>query len=98
MFASLCGSTNYFGDTGCSLTGYAATGADGDWRMVYETDGMLLHTDPNNATDGWPNLVTLPIVGGTEATHWAWSGEQYELLGEVMSEDQGVEEQGDTAQ
>ena len=27
MFASLCGSTNYFGDSGCSLTGYAADGA-----------------------------------------------------------------------
>lgn len=99
MFASLCGSTNYFGDSGCSLTGYAAEGADGIWRMVYETEGVLLHLDPKNAVDGWPNLVTLPVIGGTEPTHWAWSGEQYQLLGQAVSEgEDAVQEQGDSAQ
>ena len=46
MFASLCGSNNYFGDSGCSLTGYAADGADSIWRMVYETEGVHVYLDP----------------------------------------------------
>ena len=99
VFASLCGSTSYFGDSGCSLTGYAAQGADSVWHMVYETEGMLLHLDPNKAVDGWPNLVTLLVVGGTEPTHWVWSGEQYQLLDQAVSEDEEtVQEQGDSAQ
>src|SRR5262249_21920490 len=63
MFASLCGSINYFGDSGCSLTGWSADGAESAWRPAYETEGVLLYTDPGQATDGWPNLVTLPVVG-----------------------------------
>ena len=99
MFASLCGSKNYFGDSGCSLTGYAADGPESIWRVVYETDGVLLYTDPKNASDGWPNLVTLPVLGGFERTHWTWSGERYELLDQTMSQDEEViEEQGDSAQ
>ena len=67
MFASLCGSTSYFGDSGCSLTGYAADGAESVWSMVYETEGVHIYTDPKQANGGWPNLVTLPVVGGTRA-------------------------------
>ncbi len=97
MFAALCGSKNYFGDSGCSLTGYAADGADSIWRMVYETEGQLLYTDPAKVDDGWPNLVTLPVVGGSEPVHWTWSGEQYQLVDQAISQDEGVQEQGDTA-
>lgn len=99
MFASLCGSTRYFGDSGCSLTGYAATGAGSEWRMVYETEGMLLYTDPAGAEDGWPDIVTLPALGGTEPMHWTWSGDQYQLRDEAVSENRdGVREQGDSLQ
>ena len=99
MFASLCGSKNYFGDSGCSLTGYAANGAESIWKMVYETEGVLLYSDPKQINDGWPNLVTLPVVGGTEPAHWAWTGEQYQLEGLAVSEgEEPVQEQGDAAQ
>jgi hypothetical protein len=99
MFASLCGSTNYFGDSGCSLTGYAADGAESIWRIVYETQGLLLYTDPREARDGWPNLVTLPVVGGFEPTHWSWTEERYQLRDEALSEgDDVVQEQGDSAE
>ena len=99
MFASLCGSTSYFGDSGCSLTGYATEGADGAWRMVYETDGVLLYLDRAHTGDGWPNLITLPMVGGTEPTRWSWSGEQYDATEPALSvDDTAVEEQGDKAQ
>lgn len=99
MFASLCGSRNYFGDSGCSLTGYAADGAESVWKMVYETEGVLLYTDPQKANEGWPNLVTLPVVGGTEPVHWIWAGEQYQLEGLAVSEgEEPIQEQGDAAQ
>ena len=98
MFASLCGSIRYFGDSGCSLTGYALTGPESVWRMVYETEGMHIYTDPRHANGGWPNLVTLPVIGGLEPTHWVWTGEQYELRDQVSAEEDKVQEEGDTAQ
>jgi hypothetical protein len=98
MFASLCGSNNYFGDSGCSLTGYAADGADSIWRIVYETEGVHVYLDPKHANGGWPNIVALPVVGGTEPTHWVWSGAGYELLDQITSEEDKVQEQGDAGQ
>jgi hypothetical protein len=98
LFASLCGSNNYFGNSGCSLTGYAADGADSIWRVVYETEGVHVYLDPKHANGGWPNIVTLPVVGGTEPTHWVWSGAGYELLDEITAEEDKVQEQGDAAQ
>ena len=98
LFASLCGSNNYFGNSGCSLTGYAADGADSVWRMVYETEGVHLYLDPKHANGGWPNIVTLPVVGGTEPTHWVWSGTGYEPLDQITDEEDKVQEQGDTGQ
>jgi hypothetical protein len=98
MFASLCGSNNYFGNSGCSLTGYAASGADSIWRIVYETEGVHLYLDPKHGNGGWPNIVTLPVVGGTEPTHWVWSGEAYEPLDQIAAEQDKVEEQGDAGQ
>src|SRR6185436_17180000 len=52
MFASLCGSKSYFGDSGCSLTGYAAEGGENIWKEVYQTEGVLLYTDPSQAAEG----------------------------------------------
>jgi hypothetical protein len=98
MFASLCGSNNYFGNSGCSLTGYAAAGADSIWRVVYETEGVHLYLDPKHGNGGWPNIVTLPVVGGTEPTHWVWTGEAYEPLDQIAAEQDKVEEQGDAGQ
>ena len=66
--------------------------------MVYETEGVHLYLDPKQASGGWPNIVTLPVIGGTEPTHWAWSGDGYELLDQATAEQDKVEEQGDTDQ
>jgi hypothetical protein len=97
MLASLCGSKNYFGDSGCSVTGWAADGAESIWKLAYETEGVLVYLDRKQQTDGWPNLVTLPVVGGTEPTHWVWSGEDYQLLDQIISGDNAVPEEGDAA-
>jgi len=99
MFASICGSTKYFGASGCSLNGYASDNAGTDWRQVYETEGVLLHTDPKTSNGGWPNLVTLPAVNGTEASHWIWNGSEYELRELLAAEqDEPTELRGTTAQ
>lgn len=88
MFASLCGSVNYYGPSGCNLVGYAASGTDqGSWSEVYNTDGMHLFLDPRASSGGWPSLVTLPVVGGTEPIHWVWGGDRYLLREQVMSEE-----------
>lgn len=79
LFATLCGSTSYFGESGCSLTGYAAENSAAEWKEVYSTDGLLLHTDPKVAKDGWPDLLTLPTAGGTEASRWRWDGGAYAI-------------------
>lgn len=99
MFASICGSPNYFGASGCSLNGYAADSTGAEWRQVYETEGVLLHTDPKTSNGGWPNLVTLPAVNGTEASHWIWNGSEYELRELIAAEqDEPTELRGTTAQ
>lgn len=96
LFASICGSTAYYGDSGCNLTGFALTADEPEWLEVYNTEGMHLFLDPNASNGGWPNLVTLPVVGGTEPTHWIWGGGRYVLRDQVISEeDLPVEEEGD---
>lgn len=76
LFASVCGSTNYYGPSGCNLTGYASFGG-GVWQEVYDTEGMFVYVDQKAVTDGMPNLVTLPLINGTEPIHWVWAGNRY---------------------
>jgi hypothetical protein len=102
MFASICGSTAYYGDSGCNLNGFAMTADEPEWREVYNTEGMHLFLDPNAANGGWPNLVTLPVVGGTQPTHWIWGGDRYMLRDQLISEEdlpaEDAEEEGDGGQ
>ncbi|WP_347970192.1 hypothetical protein [Foliimonas ilicis] len=81
LFASICGSTRYYGESGCNLTGYVSQGDD--WKEVYNSEGMHLYSDPRHMNGGMPNLVTVELVDGMEAMHWIWNGEAYEL-GEQM--------------
>lgn len=67
LFTRLCGSSWYYGLSGCNITGFAPqadTVAEGDaetettWRVVYDTENVLLHLDPKSQSHGWPDLVT----------------------------------------
>lgn len=89
LFASLCGSTWYYGRSGCTLYGFGRTDAAGGWQEVYNSEGVVLYVDPKGGHDGWPNLVTLPVVGGTEATHWSWTGSAYALADRVAADETG---------
>ncbi len=99
LFASLCGSTSYYGLSGCTVAGFARTGAGTEWKLVYNTEGSLIHLDRGVTNGGFPNVVSLPMVGSTTPSHWVWTGEAYELREEVMAEqDMAPEEEGDTSQ
>jgi hypothetical protein len=88
LFAKLCGSTSYYGESGCSLTGYAAAHAPAEWKQVYNTDGLLLHIDPKSAADGWPDLLTLPVAGDAEASRWRWSGSDYAIPDVIVTDEE----------
>lgn len=77
MFASLCGSTSYYGRSGCTLSGFASASPGSEWKPVYNSEGVRLYTDPKVANGGWPNLVTLPVTDGVEPEHWMWDGSEY---------------------
>ncbi|MGE0500982.1 MAG: hypothetical protein AB7I79_04895 [Rhizobiaceae bacterium] len=102
LFASICGSTSYFGPSGCSLSGFARGLSDPDWRQVYGTEGMHLFLDPGASNGGYPNLVTLEISGGTVPIHWVWDGESYVLIDQLIAEDEAGDategEEGDAAE
>ena len=99
LFSSLCGSTWYYGRTGCTFAAFARLSATAPWQEVYNSEGVAMYTDPKAGNGGWPNLVTLPLVGGTEATHWVWTGSTYELADHAVAGDaMDVEGQGDLAQ
>jgi hypothetical protein len=98
LFASLCGSKRYFGESGCSLTGYARSRDGEEWRMVYDTEGMLLYTDPSRNREGWPDLLTLPLAGATRAMRWRWSGEAFALDDNPVADElRGAREEGESA-
>ncbi len=99
LFASLCGSTSYYGLSGCTVAGFARAGAGAEWKLAYNTEGSLIHLDRSATNGGFPNVVSLPMVGSTTPRHWVWTGDAYELREEVMAEqDMAPEEEGDTSQ
>lgn len=104
LFTRLCGSSWYYGLSGCNITGFApdanAQARDDDedvaegpqWRAVYDTENVLLHLDPKSFSHGWPDLVTLPVRAAGAGLIWRWDGRAYALKGELPEE----EEEADT--
>ena len=100
LFARLCGSSWYFGLSGCNITGFASERAEGSagedeaagegasetWRIVYDTENVFLHTDPRSDVGGWPDLVTLPLRADGLDLVWRWNGEAYALHGTLPDE------------
>ncbi|MGY6708031.1 MAG: hypothetical protein ACXIVF_06855 [Rhizobiaceae bacterium] len=80
LFTRLCGSSWYFGRTGCNVTGFAPGTDEEEWRIVYDSEGVSLHIDHASDEYGWSDLVTLPLRGQGEASTWRWRGSQYRLL------------------
>lgn len=86
LFGELCGSSWYYGVSGCNIAGFAPVeGGDPQtpegWRPVYESEGAFLYIDPDQATIGWPDLLSIPLKEGTDETRWRWTGSGYEIGG-----------------
>lgn len=77
LFSALCGVNWYYGASGCTVSGFAAQASAPEWRRVYSSEGVHLYLDPAKAVDGWPNIVTLPLVDGIEPDVWIWDGRRY---------------------
>ncbi len=92
LFTRLCGSSWYYGASGCNVTGFApdATASDagaGGWRTVYDSENVHPYIDPGAVTDGWPDIVTLPARTGGPGLVWRWDGKAYALKGELPEAD-----------
>jgi hypothetical protein len=86
LFTRICGSSWYFGSSGCNIIGYAPDAAEPGWRPVYDTENVHLHTDPRSMTDGWPDIATLPVGAEGLARLWRWNGSGYDFAGELPEE------------
>jgi hypothetical protein len=75
LVAEVCGSPHYFGDSACVATIHASTG--GDWREVYNTDGVAMWIDTAKLSDGWPAVIVQPSQGVGKKTTWRWRGGKY---------------------
>lgn len=94
LFSRVCGSSWYFGLSGCNITGFAPEPGEEDaadgWRAVYDTENVLLHTDPASGVDGWPDLVTLPTRADGLDLVWRWNGTAYALHGPLPEDGDGA--------
>lgn len=98
LFTRLCGSSWYYGLSGCNITGFApgpADQAEGDegggtsepaWRPVYDTENVLLYLDQRSRSHGWSDVVTLPVGASGTGLVWRWNGRSYALKGELPAE------------
>lgn len=92
LFTRLCGSSWYYGASGCNITGYAPQRGSEGWEAVYDTENVHLYTDPGSVTDGRPDLVTLAVRGAGSGLVWRWDGKGYALKG-ALPEADGEEEE-----
>lgn len=77
LFVELCGSSWYYGASGCNATVFARLSDTAEWKQVYDTEGADLYLDTSALVDGWPNLIALPKKGGGDEVLWGWSGDGY---------------------
>lgn len=85
LIASLCGSTFYYGESGCSIFGFVRRDPVENWHLAYDTEGVQLYFD-SKARNDFPDLLTLPMTGAAEPSRWVWTGSAYEIRDEMMAE------------
>ena len=77
LFVELCGSSWYYGASGCNAAVFARLSDAGEWKQVYDAEGADLYLDTSTLVDGWPNLIALPKKGGGDEVLWAWRDDGY---------------------
>ena len=94
FFVEICGSSWYYGVSGCNIAGFASfkNGTDAaeidtaDWDVVFESEGVHVYTDPGQSSDGWPNLIAVPLKPGFPDKLWTWTGQRYAVEGTIQAE------------
>ncbi len=99
LFTEICGSSWYYGVSGCNVAGFARTVAGGSeisddpekvdlegWETVFESEGVHLYTDPGKFKDGWPDLIAIPLKPGFPDKLWTWAGQRYAVEGTIQAE------------
>jgi hypothetical protein len=101
LFVEICGSSWYYGVSGCNVAGFARmadeeggdaseTDPDGldleSWNQVFESEGVHLYTEPGQLTDGWPDLIAIPLKPGFPDKLWTWAGQRYAVEGTIQAE------------
>lgn len=79
LFVQLCGSSWYYGASGCNVAVFARLSDSAEWEQVYDAEGADLYLDSRRLVDGWPSIIALPKVGGEEVL-WAWGGDGYAVV------------------
>ena len=86
-FVELCGSSWYYGASGCNVAIFARTGESAPWTLVYDAEGADLYLDRSALVDGWPGIIALPRKGGGDEMRWTWGGSRYVVAdGEAIAE------------
>ncbi len=80
LFVQLCGSSWYYGASGCNVAIFARLADTAPWEQVYDAEGADLYLDSRRLVDGWPSIVALPKSGGGEEVLWAWGGDSYAVV------------------
>lgn len=95
FFVEICGSSWYYGVSGCNIAGFAHFSAGGSnpseidlegWEPVFESEGVHVYREPGQSNDGWPNLVTIPLKPGFPDKLWTWTGQRYAVEGTIQAE------------
>jgi hypothetical protein len=87
LFTRLCGSSWYFGRSGCNVTGFVRDSLLGDWRLAYDNEGSTLHLAAQDEAGNWPDIVAMPLKGRPVITVWQWDGQAYAPAPDLMALD-----------
>jgi hypothetical protein len=85
LFARLCGSSWYFGRSGCNVSAFTRDNPQQAWNPAYENEGSNAYLDLAATTDGWPNVISVPLKGKPDLSVWRWQDGAYALDGGLMA-------------
>lgn len=93
LFTRLCGSSWYYGRSGCNVTGFSQLNNDNaqntleGWSAVYDSENVALYIDEKTKSQGWPDLVALPARTSGKGEIWRWADHSYKIHAELPAED-----------
>ncbi|HEV7415175.1 MAG TPA: hypothetical protein VGN98_03405 [Tianweitania sediminis] len=87
LFTQLCGSSWYFGRSGCNVSAFASDGTTPLTRLVYENEGSTTYLDRTATSDGWPAITSVPLKGKPELTTFRWNDERYGVEPSLLAQE-----------